>query len=646
MTRTGRTPVPWRVLTLVVALTVVPLAVFLALGTRLLDQDRRLEEQRARDRLQTAAELVAATLHRAISSSEQRLISAAADWPDGAIAVTMTSNAVDVRPPGRVAYLPVVPALQPVPLEPFRDAEVLEFQKRDRIAAIAAYRAMAFSADRAVRAGALLRLARNLDEVGRHDQALDAYAALAGTDDIAEAGVVLGLSAAWARCVVLERLARGTELKAEAERLRQDLAIGRWPVVESVYLAYAADADRWIGRPVAATRSELFSTALSTVWRDRERRSFDESRSSRRSIAVGGEQFAVVSQPAGTTLRVLIASGPFVRSEWLSGVEAVAAAQSVAVEVREIRAGTPLFDTARATVTGSASSSTTVSGALTGLPWNLVIGDPSAGATAGFVDRRRLFLGGFALLAVLAGTASWLIVRAVAREVAVARLQSDFVAAVSHEFRTPLTTLRQFTDRLRDQGGLNDDDRRICYEVQARATDRLTRLVESVLDLGRMEAGARAYRFEPHDCAEIVQRVVADFGAQPQAAGRRIDLHRNGPMPIEADEEALSRAVWNLLDNAVKYSPDGGPIDVGLDSRDGSSSIAVRDRGLGIPAHEQEAIFGRFQRGDSAKLRGIKGTGIGLAMVTHIVRAHRGRIEVESRPGGGSTFTIVLPQKG
>jgi two-component system, OmpR family, phosphate regulon sensor histidine kinase PhoR len=234
----------------------------------------------------------------------------------------------------------------------------------------------------------------------------------------------------------------------------------------------------------------------------------------------------------------------------------------------------------------------------------------------------------------------------VRREFAVARLQSDFVAAVSHEFRTPLTTLRQFTDMLRHGAAMGDERRALCYEAQSRATDRLTRLVESVLDFGRMEAGSRPYRFEPCDCAELTRRAVEEFRVEPQAAGYDIELRDDLPdAAIQADPEALSRALGNLLENAVKYSPDSRTIRVAVARRNGAVPISVRDHGIGIPAGEQRVIFRQFQRGEQARKLGIKGTGIGLAMVDHIVRAHRGRVEVESQPGEGSTFTLVLPAR-
>jgi signal transduction histidine kinase len=140
--------------------------------------------------------------------------------------------------------------------------------------------------------------------------------------------------------------------------------------------------------------------------------------------------------------------------------------------------------------------------------------------------------------------------------------------------------------------------------------------------------------------------VVASFRDAPQASGRELVLARNGPLPLLADAEALELAVWNLLDNAVKYSPPGTEVRIELSTVDGRARIAVRDQGLGISLEEQTRLFRKFERGERARSLGIKGTGIGLAMVDHIVRAHGGRVEVQSAAGTGSTFTILLPLRG
>jgi signal transduction histidine kinase len=281
----------------------------------------------------------------------------------------------------------------------------------------------------------------------------------------------------------------------------------------------------------------------------------------------------------------------------------------------------------------------------TGLPWDIAASlNAAGGESAEFALRRRLLVAGFVLLAGMALSASYLIIRAVSRELAVARLQSDFVAAVSHEFRAPLTALRQFTDMLRENERFAPDNgkerRLLCYDAQARATDRLTKLVESLLDFGRMEAGARRYKFERRDCAEFVSHVVEDFRGEAQADGYTVEFCGNGSVSIDADSEALGRAVWNLMDNAAKYSPDHRSIEVAV-HRDGDNvRIGVRDHGIGIPDHERAAIFAKFQRGEQARIRGIKGTGIGLTMANEIVQAHRGRIQTK----GEYTKTPVAPR--
>jgi two-component system phosphate regulon sensor histidine kinase PhoR len=275
------------------------------------------------------------------------------------------------------------------------------------------------------------------------------------------------------------------------------------------------------------------------------------------------------------------------------------------------------------------------------LPWTVVAWaadqDPEPIAA-------RYLMAGFALLVAAVLAAAYFTYRAVSRELAVAQIQSDFVAAVSHEFRTPLTSLSQFTEMLEEQQDLSAADRRVCYAAQARATRRLARLVESLLDFGRMEAGARPYRLEPQEAGPLIRRVVDEFRAENPAAQVVLDAATSGAR-VEADAGALTLALWNLLDNAVKYSPEGSRIDVKLERRGPEVAVAVRDQGMGIPARERERIFAKFFRGAEARRRDIQGTGIGLALVQHIAGAHGGRIEVESTEGAGSTFTLLLPER-
>jgi signal transduction histidine kinase len=284
----------------------------------------------------------------------------------------------------------------------------------------------------------------------------------------------------------------------------------------------------------------------------------------------------------------------------------------------------------------------------TGLPW--IVAVSSAGAAKELAElstRRRTLLAGFAALLTLIAAGSYFIWRSVNRELAVARLQSDFVSAVSHEFRTPLTSLRQFTELLLDEDDLTTEKRRDYYRAQARATDRLHRFVESLLDFGRMEEARQPYRFQRLDASALAKNVAEEFGAETRSRGFSVAcVMDSAGYSVDADPEALSRALWNLLDNAAKYSGDSRKIELSVYRSSRQVCIAVRDYGLGIPGCEQKQIFRKFIRGAAAKSHGIEGTGIGLAMVRHIVQAHGGRIAVASAPGKGSTFIIALPARG
>jgi signal transduction histidine kinase len=287
------------------------------------------------------------------------------------------------------------------------------------------------------------------------------------------------------------------------------------------------------------------------------------------------------------------------------------------------------------------------SSADTGLPWVLHVATADLSADlAQLSARRRFVLAGFGLTAALIAIAAYMTYRAVARELDVARLQSDFVSAVSHEFRTPLATLRQLSELLADGRVQTEERRNLYYEDLRHESERLHRLVENLLDFGRMEAGRREYCFEEVDVPAFVDRVATEFGQEASGRGYRVEVRAEGHLPdivVRADQEALARALWNLLDNAVKYSPDARVVRVDVRGEGDSVLIGVRDEGLGIAPDDQRRIFDKFVRGTSATTAGIKGTGLGLAMVRRIVTAHGGEVRVASELGRGSTFTIVLP---
>jgi two-component system phosphate regulon sensor histidine kinase PhoR len=201
------------------------------------------------------------------------------------------------------------------------------------------------------------------------------------------------------------------------------------------------------------------------------------------------------------------------------------------------------------------------------------------------------------------------------------------------------------SELLDEDDNLPPERRRSFYASLGRNTERLRRLVESLLDFGRMESGRKPYDLRPEDAGGIAALAVAEFEKDAGPRGFTVDLDLNGEreFQVRADRLALTRALWNLLDNAAKYSAESRAIWVSVRRQAGRVVIAVRDAGLGVPSRERKEIFRKFVRGERAKQLGIKGTGLGLALVAHIVEAHGGRIEMESEEGRGSTFRLVLP---
>jgi signal transduction histidine kinase len=339
-------------------------------------------------------------------------------------------------------------------------------------------------------------------------------------------------------------------------------------------------------------------------------------------------------------LVALAAGERYLEQQWLSVLRPVMDRQSVRLALTDAE-GHPVL----AQFSATSAQQATRSSAETQLPWTLrVVGrDPQAELTQER-NRRRLLLLAFTLLFAFVLVGSYFIARAVTRELEVVRLQSDFVSAVSHEFRTPLASLCQLSEMLTDGRVPSDTRRQEYYEGLRRASERLYRLVETLLDFGRMQAGAQQYRFELLEMESFFRGVVEDFAQEAGERGYLVDIAQHPHLPpVQADREALARALWNLLDNAVKYSPQNKTVWAKATCENGRVAISVSDKGLGIAPHEQKRIFKKFVRAASAEVAGARGTGLGLTMVEHIVAAHGGQVHVDSEAGIGSTFTILLP---
>jgi two-component system, OmpR family, phosphate regulon sensor histidine kinase PhoR len=529
-----------------VALVLLPAATLVALGVQLLQQDRALEHRR---RLENSA----AAIHRFQLESLR----------DAQL--------------GPFLFLSNPPLLPEPPPDPTADR--LEFQSPTPSAAIAHNSRLATHANSAIRAGALLRLARIHRKQKHLPLALEAWSRLTQIPGVAIDAEPAPLFARRAICRALAA-ARSSALSHQARQLLADLYSGRYPLSRQAFLIASQQAQDWLGVPSPPPPASLArAEALAALW---------PRRSSSSGMLCHANYLLLWSETNST----------------LTSLPSFAACSPA------------------------------------GLPVPL----PTSAPLPEFTARRNALLAALLTLFVLISTAAAFAFRAVTRELSAARLQSDFVAAVSHEFRTPLTSLRQFNEMLIDSPGLPAQTRVNYYQAQSRATARLSRLVETLLDFGRMEAGRRPYDLQPIDAAQFVRLLASDFQSEPVARNFRIHCCTpSSPLPVRADRDALWRAIWNLLDNAVKYSAQSRDIELSARAHGRDILISVTDSGLGIPPRDLPRLFQKFVRAQNAMLAGIPGTGIGLAMVRQIAEAHGGAIAAVSNENKGSTFTLTLP---
>lgn len=621
---------------LLAAATLIPIAVLSWLAVRLLQQDRDVERQRQREHLEVSAGRLVLDIERWLQDIEERLTRGA---DSNAVAVRFLSSGISFSPSRPILYQPALSS-EAAPSSLLAGAEVEEFHRHDLSAAGAAYRRLAASRQPGTRAGALLGLGRVLRQRGDRLGALQAYEDLEQLGSLIVAGQPAELVARQGRCKVFEEAGDAEALRRESEALAHVLYAGGLPIDRATFDVYREMLDRW-GAPapsqVILDRIARTHAAIE-LWHD-WRRGDLAPRGRRVLRQEGGPVFAVWAGGPERPALWLAASGDLERSWrplWTSA--------RLAVSVSDTE-GQRLFGEPQA---GGMTSGISLTPGETRLPFILSVASVAEANEGGDYTRRAVLISGLAVAFILMLAAAYGLYRATTRELGLARQQSDFVSAVSHEFRTPLTSMRHLTDLLVSRGGATSDERKAqYYEMLARETERLQRMVETLLSFGRIEEGAYAWRLEPVDAAELARSSVEEFRREPLASGRQVLCAvEEGLPPIRADRDALSRALWNLLENAAKYSEPGSPIRVFARRQGDAVLLAVGDEGVGIPPEERDHIFQKFVRGGNAKRAGIRGVGIGLALVRRIVEAHGGSVRLDSELGRGSTFTLVLPCPG
>jgi signal transduction histidine kinase/DNA-binding response OmpR family regulator len=225
------------------------------------------------------------------------------------------------------------------------------------------------------------------------------------------------------------------------------------------------------------------------------------------------------------------------------------------------------------------------------------------------------------------------------------RQKSEFLESVSHELRTPLTSIKAFSELLLDHDNEDPEVQSEFLGIIQQETERLTHLINNLLDLSRIEAGRVRWKRDSVDMQKLIHDTYMQLDRVAANKTLTVVIEAPLPMPMQGDEEYLQQVVWNLLANAVKFTPEGGRIRVRGDIHPDHLEMIVEDNGIGIPARYHNAIFDKFWRVPEPHSHQAKGSGLGLAVAKAIVKAHGGRIDVESEPGHGSRFTVALPTR-
>lgn len=258
--------------------------------------------------------------------------------------------------------------------------------------------------------------------------------------------------------------------------------------------------------------------------------------------------------------------------------------------------------------------------------------------------RQNAFTYSMALLVLVTVLGSIFVHRATSHEVKLSRLRNDFVAAVSHEFRSPLSSILALTERLESARVSDPEKLHQYHQIIGQEAHRLSALVTRVLDFAQIEDGKKVYSLERADLVTIAREAIRS--CQRSVRYERIELRGEdvAPLWVRADQTALQHCIQNLIENAVRYSPPGSPVTVHCGRADDRSFVEVEDRGIGVAVSEHDRIFEKFYRGHEAAELNRQGVGIGLALVKHVIESHGGSVSVNSHVGQGSRFRLVLPR--
>jgi signal transduction histidine kinase len=277
--------------------------------------------------------------------------------------------------------------------------------------------------------------------------------------------------------------------------------------------------------------------------------------------------------------------------------------------------------------------------------WKLLLTENKPGFIATLLKAGSgIYLFIFILIALLMVLGFVFTIYTLNEELRLNKLKSEFISNVSHELKSPLTSIRMMTEMLHHNRVQTEERKSVYYSAMLEESEHLSHLIDNILDFSRMDDDRKKYDFIDLDLDELLLKFLESTRQRLPEPGFDIRYDCPDRVPvIQADKSAILQVFYNLVDNAIKFSGTSRQIDISLFSKDDELVLCVKDYGIGISNRDQEKIFDRFYRGDEPQRLGIKGSGIGLTIVKKIMETHKGRLTLESRPGKGSTFCVHLP---
>lgn len=519
--------------------------------------------------------------------------------------------------------------------ELFEEAERLELRASRPGDAVTAYRRSAeLPVSDTLRAVALARVARSARKANQPHVARQVYVVLrARYADLYDPfhrpfGLIAGLE-------LFDLAGRGRPLSADITALANDLLRGRWELSAEQFDYYRAQIAERVDRPVveitsAYARELTLTEALQDGLRlQRVPRTGELYPHSSPSGDQPYHAYATLSGSAPEEGHILVLA---VDLNWIEQQLLPQVATDLGIDSDRV---TLAPARPRGKRVPAATSVATV------FPfWELSL--TSADDRGQWWGEMPAFVGSTLLILAVLVLGVILLMRDASRQLQVGQLRTDFVSGVSHELKTPLTLIRLYAETLSESPRLADHERREYSDIITRESERLTHLIDRVLEFARIDRGEKQYRLVDGDVAPVVTRTVTAYADFLRRRGYAVEVALPSTLPqVRFDPDAVAAAIVNLMDNAAKYSGSAKFVGVSALVTPGDVVVTVEDRGIGISSAERPSLFGRFYRGAGSLGQG--GYGLGLYLVRHIMEAHGGRVEVDSEVGQGSRFRLVFP---